>query len=224
MKVRCGIVGIFIPRQVVGCSWRKKMGQPLDRSRRVFGQLTSFEKAFPQLESAEVRFIETDFGETVRTSSWSVRDDGGQMPCGNPHCERGGYELDREVSAMLREDITTKTVSLRCRGDEGTPKGRRRGQDCTRGIGATITITRRNISPEEYEEQCQRILHLVEALSPGKMVRFDPTSQRIRFTVRDPLTEAVLIQTSGELFPDDLAKKSDEEVSNLLKYLSGFRM
>jgi hypothetical protein len=116
------------------------MGEPMDRSRRIFMKPTSFEKGFPTLEQAIVEYTESDFVLPTRSGSWYLRDEGGLMSCGNPSCRRGGYELDREVSKMVRTGATENKIKLYCRGDEGSPKGRKIGRRCQRSIDATIKL------------------------------------------------------------------------------------
>jgi hypothetical protein len=115
------------------------MGEPLSRENRVFGQLRRFEEVFPDLEDVIVRFLEISRARVVRCGIFSYRSQGGQMKCGNRRCFRGGYELDSIVHDMVRESQKEREVTLRCRGDEGTPK-RRRGDVCDRSIRATIMI------------------------------------------------------------------------------------
>ena len=116
------------------------MGEPMDRSRRVFGTLSSFDKVFPQLEDALVQFTEYELASEKRNGTHSLRAWGGLMHCGNSRCRRGGYEVDRVVSEMIRENVTEKEFELRCPGDEGTPKGRKRGQNCYRSIKGKVTL------------------------------------------------------------------------------------
>jgi hypothetical protein len=120
------------------------MGEPMDRSHRVFFKLGPFEEAFPTLEEATVEFTEYDFLQEVRRGTWRVSGDGGLMPCGNTFCRRGGYELDREIHEIVRLDSLEKEVRLDCLGDEGSPKGRRRGRRCQRHIEAKIRLQYKN--------------------------------------------------------------------------------
>jgi hypothetical protein len=45
-----------------------------------------------------------------------------------------------EVRNMMREGVKEKTVTLFCPGDEGTAKGRRRGDSCEWSIKTIITL------------------------------------------------------------------------------------
>jgi hypothetical protein len=114
------------------------MGEPMDRSRRVFGNLTTFEKAFPTIEVATISSYEV--GESVhtfgidesqrRTFGEGLRFREGLIRCSNPRCRRGGYEVDDSVYEMVREKSNEKIFERKCPGDEGSPKGRRPGRRC----------------------------------------------------------------------------------------------
>jgi|HubBroStandDraft_2_1064218.scaffolds.fasta_scaffold2149454_1 hypothetical protein len=116
------------------------MGEPMDRSRRVFGTLSSFENVFPQLEDACAEYIEYELASEKRYSTHHIRAWGGLIRCENTRCRRGGYEIDLVVSEMVRENVTEKEFELRCPGDEGTPKGRKPGQRCYRSIKGKVTL------------------------------------------------------------------------------------
>jgi hypothetical protein len=117
------------------------MGQPMDRSQRIFApQTDKFAEAFPTLEDAVLEYIEYDFGQAQTGKRWhSLRTEGGLMRCGNSRCHRGGYEIDREVRRMIRENVAEQHVEISCPGDEGTPK-RKRGDSCDRSIEGTLTL------------------------------------------------------------------------------------
>jgi len=115
------------------------MGEPMDRSKRVFGNLTTFEEAFPTIESATIP--EYEVGEGVptffgvdesrsRTFGEGVPFTEGLIPCRNPRCRRGGYEVDDSVYEMVREKSNEKILERKCPGDEGSPKSRRPGRHC----------------------------------------------------------------------------------------------
>jgi hypothetical protein len=120
------------------------MGEVMDRSRRVFGHLDTFENVFPTVEEAVVEFTESDFGVTKRTGRFHMHYEGGLMACGNPCCRRGGYEFDRELGEMIRNYVAEKSIRLSCRGDEGSPKGRKIGRRCTLSVDAIIRIRYRD--------------------------------------------------------------------------------
>jgi hypothetical protein len=115
------------------------MGEPMDRSGRVFGRETTFEEAFPTIEVATISYYEVGKGvPTFGIDDEAQRNTFGQgvpfrrglFHCSNPRCRRGGYEVDASVSEMVREKSAEKEFERRCPGDEGSPKGRKRGDRC----------------------------------------------------------------------------------------------
>ncbi len=122
------------------------MGEPMDRSKRAFVQFDStFEQAFPTLDDAMIRFTEEfGYGEKTRPGKWSYREKGGLMPCWNSKCRRGGYEFDFIIRGMIREQVGTQKIELSCPGDEGSLKGRKRGDPCMCSIEGTITLIPRS--------------------------------------------------------------------------------
>ena len=120
------------------------MGIPKDRSRLVFMDEGPFEQAFPTLSDAVAEYVEWDYAIKKRAGTWHVKELGGLMACANERCRRGGYEIDREIHRMIRERLTEKKVRLLCRGDAGSPKGRRKGRRCTCALDAVIRIAYKN--------------------------------------------------------------------------------
>ena len=114
------------------------MGEPMDRSKKVFGHLSTFEKVFSTVEVATISSYEVGKGVYTfgidesqrRTFGEGVPFKEGLIPCMNPRCKRGGYEVDASVYEMVREKSREKVFARNCPGDEGSPKGRRRGDRC----------------------------------------------------------------------------------------------
>jgi hypothetical protein len=128
----------------------------MDRSRRVFGQLRSFDEVFPTIEDADVEYTETgsfpvnkpprarpilnrEFKPEPRRRFHSVKH-GGLLPCSNPSCRRRGYEIDLVLSEMRHAGETVKEGSLSCPGDEGSPKGKRIGNECPNSVRYKLTV------------------------------------------------------------------------------------
>jgi hypothetical protein len=122
------------------------MGNLRERGTPFIGTLSSFASAYPTVERAYVRFTETDFGSNPRERVHNLAD-GPRSACSNPSCERGGYDFEFQVMEMVRQGIETEAVEISCRGDEGTPKGRRIGRDCLMSMKGTITIQYKKAAP-----------------------------------------------------------------------------
>jgi len=105
------------------------------------------EEAFPQLEEALIEYRETGDGvfekhpyidPTVYTKPHQVREP--LMRCSNPRCERGGYEIDREILNMTLSKAVHREFVLHCPGEEGSPKGRKKGQSCMNMLHVRLTL------------------------------------------------------------------------------------
>jgi hypothetical protein len=116
------------------------MGTLRERGTPFFGTKSTFAGAYPSVERAIVRFTETDAGENPRERIHDLAD-GPRAACGNPRCRRGGYDFQPQFERMLSQGIESEAVDMSCMGDEGTPKGKRKGQSCLMSIEGTITIT-----------------------------------------------------------------------------------
>lgn len=81
-----------------------------------------FSKAYPMLADAVFIFEEFDFSGLVRAGVHSLRRQGLQVDCSNPHCHEGGYDLRPEIDLMLFRDLRrTKLICLQCEGWETKP-------------------------------------------------------------------------------------------------------
>lgn len=123
------------------------MGQPMERKNHLFGYTDSFAKAFPQLEEALIEYRETGDGvhenrlyvdPSVFTKPEQINEP--IMRCSNPRCERGGYEIDREIEKMTYSKALYSEFVLQCPGDEGSPKGRRKGAECMNALHVRLTL------------------------------------------------------------------------------------
>ena len=122
------------------------MGKPMDRSNRFCSPLTTFERAFPTLETVTIASYET--GKGVRTFGLEPRKTyavarplrGGLVPCSNPRCYGGGYEVDHILSEMVSERLTEKEYVQDCPGEERSPKRRRTGMPCFNALHYRLTV------------------------------------------------------------------------------------
>jgi hypothetical protein len=98
----------------------------------------------PQYENVVLVYEEFDGGSPVKVMGQSLRsfapgERGGWLPCGNPLCYRGGYDIG-PMALMIGADRSEMEVALRCDGDEGSPRGRQLGESCLRSIKGTLRI------------------------------------------------------------------------------------
>jgi len=119
-----------------------------------FGTVGTFGEAFPQIEEALIASYETGddvatyrgdsepktFGQPQRISEPRIR-------CSNKRCQRGGYDIEYEVRMMTCTKSTEKEFVLHCKGDEGTPKGRKKGYGCSNSLNVHLTIKYKTEAP-----------------------------------------------------------------------------
>jgi hypothetical protein len=110
-----------------------------ERSRPFIGSYVTFHVAHPTVESATVRFTETDFGDDPKLRYWNLADSP-RISCRNSACQRGGYNIEWLVGNMIENQIESKEIKMSCDGDEGTPKGRKIGRNCGMSIEGTISV------------------------------------------------------------------------------------
>jgi hypothetical protein len=117
----------------------------------------SFDEVFPNVEDAHVWYTESREGDW-KMGRWNVRGslrsrstprnerefhnvrNGVLIQCGNPRCRRGGFNLSLVLLEMTKSGETEKEGSLSCRGDEGSPQGRRRGKSCGNEMKYNVTV------------------------------------------------------------------------------------
>lgn len=123
------------------------MGKLREVSPPFFGTLSTFAKTYPEVHSAIVRFVESEFGSSPKDRIHSLSD-GPRVPCANPRCQRGGYDFQFQVEQMIRSKIEEQPIAVSCHGDEGSPAGRRPGRTCDMAIKGTIRITYKQVTLE----------------------------------------------------------------------------
>lgn len=63
-----------------------------------------------------------------------------KIPCSNPKCQQGGYEIQLILESLIRRNDEKSEGKINCNGHEGTPKGRKNGNSCWNSITYKIDI------------------------------------------------------------------------------------
>jgi hypothetical protein len=123
---------------------RKKAGDLFRESTPVFGRKTTFAEAYPEIEDIVIEVEET--GDSVDSENRHRRYTTKYLPgefinCSNPMCYGGGFHLGSYLHSMVSEQKTELEESTLCRGNEGSPKGRRIYRKCLNLFKVKINIT-----------------------------------------------------------------------------------
>ena len=121
---------------------REKAQSIWARSEHAFSKKTTFEKAFPSIESFRAEITET--GDDVLSgdepSIYSVDSVSEYIDCSNVLCYGGGFRLGQVLREMIPSDAAEDAGSARCIGHKGSPKGRRDYGPCINHFNYKITI------------------------------------------------------------------------------------
>jgi hypothetical protein len=118
-----------------------------------FNGVSTFKNAFPDLQDAVVQWRERrgpedeKSGELRKTGFRRGNFSQGVLPCSNPNCHAGGYEVDRLVAFMLTLGEETREGTMLCSGHELGEEARRGPVRCPHRIEYTVQLTQR--APEE---------------------------------------------------------------------------
>lgn len=114
-----------------------------------FNGVSTFRTAFPDLQDALVEWRERRGPEDPK--SGDPRKIGfrrgnftrGVVPCSNPDCHEGGYELDRLIAFMLSNSETEREGMLLCSGRETGEEVKRGPVRCPHRIEYKATLVAR---------------------------------------------------------------------------------
>lgn len=120
------------------------------RTNPFYNGVSTFKTAFPDVADAliewrERRGPEDDKpGDLKKTGFKRGNFTQGMVPCSNPACHEGGYEIDKLVASMLRLEETTREGMLLCAGREIAEESRRGPVRCPHRIMFKASLTMRS--------------------------------------------------------------------------------
>ena len=112
-----------------------------------YNGVSSFKAAFPQLSDALVEWRERRGpedaapGDARKTGFRRGNFSQGVLPCSNPVCHEGGYEVDRLIAEMVQLNETVREGMLLCSGRETSEEVRRGPVRCPYRIEYRVTLT-----------------------------------------------------------------------------------
>lgn len=132
------------------------------RTQPFFNGVSTFKSAFPGLEDATVEWRErrgpedTRSGDLRKTAYRRGNFTQGVLPCSNPVCHEGGYQIDRLIAQMLRDGETQREGMMLCSGREVGEEVRRGPTRCTYRIDYQVSLAER---AEREQAEPQRRTH-----------------------------------------------------------------
>ena len=80
----------------------------------LFGQPTTFEKSFPQIEDIKIKGIEEGYGvdQWINPRYFGKESIGQYINCRNPFCQRGGFEIGFDIWEMVRNKETYRKKDI----------------------------------------------------------------------------------------------------------------
>jgi hypothetical protein len=130
------------------------------RTNPFFNGVSTFKSAFPDLMDAVVEWRELRGPDDPRTPEH--RKTGyrrgnftqGILPCSNPACHEGGYQVDRLIADMLNVGEAERSGTMLCSGRETGEEVRRGPVRCPHRMLYRATLTfRTDESPPEREDR-----------------------------------------------------------------------
>lgn len=128
---------------------RKKAQDLFRETEPIFGEKTTFVKAFPSIESVKIQYSAARHGmlkETDGVRYLNEKSIGEFINCTNSLCYNGGFRIADEIRTMVKEKATEKKFSGLCQGNEASPKGRKVYRHCAVFFQGDIQI---EYKPEE---------------------------------------------------------------------------
>ncbi len=115
----------------------------MTRTTPFLGETTDRDKAFSQFESFTLVVSQDPYStyrheEWMKTSTYTKANITRYERCLNPRCQQGGLDLQNVVSFFPDGEH-----DLYCRGHEGSPAGRRKGDPCENSFHVTLTTKKR---------------------------------------------------------------------------------
>lgn len=134
---------------------RKKAQDVFNDTNFIFTQKTTFEKAFPEIENISVTVNETGEGpyRGSGTSQYGKTSIGEFINCKNTKCYNGGFNIGDVIRELVFKKETESEGTAFCQGYEGSPKGRKKYEDCENYFTYKVKIEYRKEETESINTQ-----------------------------------------------------------------------
>jgi hypothetical protein len=132
------------------------------RTNPFYNGVSTFKTAFPTVADALIEWRERrgpedeKSGELKKTGFKRGNFTQGMLPCSNPACHEGGYEVDKLVATMVRLGETEREGMMLCTGREIAEESRRGPVRCPHRIMYKVTLTLRSGEDDDGERPSRR--------------------------------------------------------------------
>jgi len=112
---------------------REKLTDIIKNTDHVFSQkVSTFSEAYPSIAKLHVEISEAAMGFGSETRQLVLTEDNFRhaVNCSNPVCYGGGIEIGWIIHNMVSKKESDHEERQKCKGYEGSPKGRRRYRSC----------------------------------------------------------------------------------------------
>ena len=132
------------------------------RTTSFYNGVSSFKTAFPDVADAVIEWRERrgpedeSPGEMRKTGYRRGNFTQGMLPCSNPACHEGGYQVDRLIAQMLHVGETEREGIMLCSGRETGEEVRRGPVRCPHRIDYRVTLSLKSEDDESPERERRR--------------------------------------------------------------------
>ncbi len=132
------------------------------RTTSFYNGVSSFKTAFPDVADAVIEWRELrgpedeNSGEMRKTGYRRGNFTQGMLPCSNPACHEGGYQVDRLIAQMLHVGETEREGTMLCSGRETGEEVRRGPVRCPHRIDYSVTLSLKSEDDQGPERERKR--------------------------------------------------------------------
>ena len=127
---------------------RMKASDVYRESKSLLPKTASFSDVFPEIKDLSIEIEQDSFHnkklDTIK-SFYDIKNPPGPfIDCDNPFCYNGGFNIGNILKYMIVRKETEEENTISCQGYEGSPKGRRKDDDCLNQFNYKIKIKYKN--------------------------------------------------------------------------------
>ena len=107
----------------------------------LFGTVPTFRKAYPEVRTARLEITHRGDVDHQRIHVYSESNMRSKIPCTNPLCWEGRYDLNTLLMTLTHGKAATYQSTFYCNGREGSARTRARRYPCMNSVEVSIALT-----------------------------------------------------------------------------------